>query len=205
MIDLDREMRTLVEERARRTPSLPDATPILHRTHRRQLLVLLTALVVAAAAVGVVVGVSSVVGDVGREVPADDAASFPRASANMIAHADGSIAAYNRGDPDGSIRMAGHGFTSFERGGFHRFDPVAVRLDGAWTLREIVRADHVRRTGPVMRIATSRAGEDGAEWDSTTVLFLVRADGQDQIWIQRWESIWGETLTRMWVIAPTDG
>lgn len=70
MIDLEREVRALLQEDARHAPRLPDPGRVTRRAHRRQLGVVLTALAVAAAVVaGSVVGVSALVRSSERRIP----------------------------------------------------------------------------------------------------------------------------------------
>ena len=127
-------------------------------------------------------------------------AGFTIADANITAHVDGSIAAYNRGAGDSSIRMGGHGSSSMHFGPLFRFDQGGEGMVEVSSVRAAVRASYVERTGPVMQFAAHEGGSRNTEARSSTVMFSVRADGQEQIWIQRWEPLWGDTLTRMWVI-----
>ncbi|MGE5460806.1 MAG: hypothetical protein ACM3WR_09300 [Solirubrobacterales bacterium] len=70
MIDLDREMRALLEEDAQHTPPVPEPTPVLRRTRRRQIgVALATVAVFAAVALGSVAGVSALVRSSERRVP----------------------------------------------------------------------------------------------------------------------------------------
>src|SRR5512144_1463914 len=73
MIDLDREMRALLDDEARRTPPLPGAASTLRRTRRRQALVLLASfVVVVAVAVGSVAGASALIRSTESGIPADE-------------------------------------------------------------------------------------------------------------------------------------
>lgn len=70
MIDLERELRALLEEDARHAPPAPEARAVLRRTRRRQVGVVLTTLaVVAAVAVGSVAGVSALIRSSERRIP----------------------------------------------------------------------------------------------------------------------------------------
>lgn len=72
MIDLDRELRALLEEDARRAPPVPDARPALRRTRRRQIAVVLTAIaVVAAVAIGSTAGAIALLRAPERQIPAN--------------------------------------------------------------------------------------------------------------------------------------
>jgi hypothetical protein len=78
MIDLDREMRALLEADARGTPPLADAGPVLRRARRRQAVVALGAVAIAFALVaGSVAGVSALVRSSDRIVIGPDGSSTP--------------------------------------------------------------------------------------------------------------------------------
>jgi hypothetical protein len=70
MNDLDRQMRALLDEDARKAPPVPVAAPALRRTRRRQVLVVATSLaMVAAVAIGSLAGVSALMRTSGRRIP----------------------------------------------------------------------------------------------------------------------------------------
>ncbi len=80
MIDLDREMRALLEADARGTPPLADAEPVLRRARRRQAVVALGAVAIAFVLVaGSVAGVSALVRSSDRIVIGPDGSSTPSA------------------------------------------------------------------------------------------------------------------------------
>ncbi len=72
MIDLDRELRALLEEDARHAPPVPEARSAIRRTRRRQLVVVAVALVSAVVLVaGAVTGVGALIRSSERRVPAN--------------------------------------------------------------------------------------------------------------------------------------
>jgi hypothetical protein len=72
MIDLDRELRATLDERARLAPPPVDARPAIRAARRRQLVVVLTAIAVAAiVAIGSTAGAISLLRSSGRLTPAN--------------------------------------------------------------------------------------------------------------------------------------
>jgi hypothetical protein len=86
MTDLDQEMRALLEEDARQAPPVPEAEPALRRTRRRQLVVVLTAIAVAAiVAIGSTAGAISLLRSSGRLTPANPSSTAPSPTASPTA------------------------------------------------------------------------------------------------------------------------
>jgi len=143
MIDLDREMRALLEEDARLAPPVPEAEPALRRTRRRQVASLVLGLVAAGAVVvASIAGVSALLRSSERRVPTNpEPGALEAAPVGSFTFGgltvDGKGAVWWRGpglsrfDPaTGSLRT----FTAADDPGFRDIPPVYPARDGGvWT------------------------------------------------------------------------
>lgn len=207
MIDLDRELRALLEEDARHAPPVPDARAAIRRTRRRQVGVVLTALaMVAAIAVGSVAGVSALIRSSERRVliePPDTFTLGPLEAVPTGSFDFGDLAV----DEDGIVWGTGPGLTRFDpdAGTIRTFtladDPafsdvrsiVPARGGGVWivspdgpTVRRFdgERFQEVLASGPVCEVAEA---PDGTVWGSGCEGGVFR---------------WGGTS---WLSTPPDG
>lgn len=112
MIDLERELRATLDERAGLAPSPADTRPAIRVARRRQLGVILTALaVVAAVAVGAAAGISAILRASGEGVPAEPPFSpgALEAAASQPVSFEGLVA-----DAEGNLWWRGPGLTRFD-------------------------------------------------------------------------------------------
>jgi len=186
MIDLDREIRAVLEEDARRAPPVPEARQALRQTRRRQVGVVLTALaMVAAVAVGSFAGVSALMRS--APTPAEPPDRFSPGALEAVASQpvsfEGLIA-----DVDGALWSRGPGVTRFDpaSGSFRTFtvadDPafslvsvlVPAREGGVWMYsynEQVIRrfdGDRIRETSALAPgwVGDIAEGPDGTIWAS---------------------------------------
>jgi hypothetical protein len=165
MIDLDREMRALLDEDARHAPPVPEAAPTLRRTRRRQVVVVLTAaVVVAAVAVGSITGVSALVRSSEHRVPAEPPETSSRGPLVAV--------------PIGSKEIMG----MVAVGRYELWTAALPSLGGAWRLLGDSWTHFAERYGLAGEISDLALAPDGVLW-ATSDHGVWRFDGS------RWEQV----------------
>jgi hypothetical protein len=178
MIDLDREIRALLEDDARRVPPTPHPRRAIRRARRRQVGAVLTALaVVAAVAAGSIAGVSALIRSSERPIPANptETPTVPAPAVVSGSALDGYVATiFPAGDnlrdlavaPDGTLWAAGYQRPSDELVG------SVARFDGeTW-------ATYTTDDGlPRGAVLTVDVAPDGTVWAGTE-RGLARLDGE---------------------------
>jgi len=181
MIDLDREIRALLEEGARRAPPVPEPRPALRRTRRRQVVVAAVALVSALVLVaGAVTGVGALIRASERPIPANPTETptpSPMELAPPVVAGSG---------------LDGYVATTFPRVGALR--DLTVAPDGTlWVAPGVASFDGVTGTTytteglPHGYAQTIEVAPDGTVWAGTEG-GLARLDGQT--WTVVSPSVW---------------
>ena len=207
MIDLDREMRALLEEDARHAPLAPDARAAIHRARRRQVGVVLTALaMVAAVAAGSIAGIEALIRASEQRIPAEPpippgsleaVASQPVSFWGLVADTDGVLWSTTPGltrfDPaTGSLRT----FTAADDPAFAGVgdDVLLAREGGVWlasygdelVVRRFDGERFVETSPPTpFHLSDIAEGPDGTIWASGDGVFSWSGGS--------------------WVEAPTEG
>lgn len=196
MIDLDREMRALLDEDVRGTPSLADAGPVLRRTRRRQALVALCGLAVALAFVGASVAALAAFLRASEPVPVDPPTPLTPGPLDAATYSY-PWNWFTTVDVDGAVWAIGPGLTRFDpaSGETRSFtladDPVLqyvssispAREGGVWVVDDAPGDPTVRRfdgeafhdvqaPGPVCRVAEA---PDGTLWGTGCAGGLFRS------------------------------
>lgn len=203
MIDLDRELRALLEEDARHAPPTPEPRAAIRRARRRQVgMVLTTLAMVAAVAVGSIAGVSALVRSSERRIPIGPAETPTPSSASpapVVISGDGlrgyTEATFPRGvedlavAPDGTLWAVSRGLVArLDGDAWTTFGTEAVRLGSVWTIE--VAADGTVWT----------SGEEGvARLDGDAWTIVSRRPGVRALAVTPWGSVvagWDDRVAR---------
>ncbi len=132
-----------------------------------------------------------------------DLATIAVAGPRIVRHVDESMTAFRRGEM-AHFRSGYSGTGAWGDARYLRFDEATGRMVRVHHVLPLVGTRDVERTSPITVVARSGGGNETWSDDTWTVVFTVRAGAEEQMWVERWTTPWGEQLDELWVI-PTPG
>jgi len=132
-----------------------------------------------------------------------DLATIAIAGPRIVRHVDESITAFRRGEM-AHFRSGYSGTGAWGDARYLRFDEATGRMVRVHHVLPLVGTRDVERTSPITVVARSGGGNETWSDDTWTVVFTVRAGAEEQMWVERWTTPWGEQLDELWVIPTPD-